>query len=104
MPLDYEKQMDYLKSIIEEQAKHIKDLTARTNEQEATIKDLRALVDELRSLKANLEETLEEMRRQLFGIKSEKTSTKGKKNDELTDEANDANAVGIKSQRTYSNT
>ena len=58
-----------LKMVIETQASRIK-------EQEDTIKELRLMVDELRSLKANLEETLEELRRQIFGIKSEKTSSK----------------------------
>ena len=32
------------------------------------------MIDELRSIKANLEETLEEFRRQIFGVRSEKTS------------------------------
>lgn len=62
---------ELLKMIIETQASRIK-------EQEQTIKELREMVDELRSLKANLEETLEEFRRQFFGIKSEKTSSKSK--------------------------
>ena len=57
-----------LKMVIETQASRIK-------EQEGTIKELRLMVDELRSLKANLEETLEELRRQIFGVKSEKTSS-----------------------------
>ena len=60
-----------LKMIIETQASRIK-------EQENTIKELRKMVDELRSLKANLEETLEEFRRQFFGVKSEKTTSKSK--------------------------
>ena len=60
-----------LKMIIETQASRIK-------EQENTIKELREMVDELRSLKANLEETLEEFRRQFFGVKSEKTTSKSK--------------------------
>ena len=89
MSLDYEKQIDYLNNIIEEQA-------ARINEQAATIEELRALVDELRSLKANLEETLEEMRRQLFGTKSEKSSVKDKTDDELTNEDTDEKTVSIK--------
>ena len=96
MSLDYEKQIDYLNNIIEEQAMHIKEQSARIDEQATTIEELRALVDELRSLKANLEETLEEMRRQLFGVKSEKTSTKDKKNDELTNEDTDAKTASIK--------
>ena len=58
-----------LKMVIETQASRIK-------EQEETIKELRNMVDELRSLKANLEETLEEFRRQFFGVKSEKTTSK----------------------------
>ena len=58
-----------LKMVIEAQASRIK-------EQEETIKELRNMVDELRSLKANLEETLEEFRRQFFGVKSEKTTSK----------------------------
>ena len=58
-----------LKMVIETQASRIK-------EQEETIKELRLMVEELRSLKANLEETLEEFRRQFFGVKSEKTSSK----------------------------
>ena len=60
-----------LKTIIETQASRIK-------EQEETIHELRETVAELRSLKANLEETLEEFRRQFFGVKSEKTSSKSK--------------------------
>ena len=61
----------FLKMVIETQASRIK-------EQENTIKELRKMVDELRSLKANLEETLEEFRRQFFGVKSEKTTSKSK--------------------------
>ena len=61
----------FLKMVIETQASRIK-------EQENTIKELREMVDELRSLKANLEETLEEFRRQFFGVKSEKTTSKSK--------------------------
>ena len=64
-----------LKMVIETQASRIK-------EQEETIKELRLMVDELRSLKANLEETLEEFRRQFFGIKSEKTSSKSASGEE----------------------
>ncbi len=60
-----------LKTIIETQASRIK-------EQEETIHELRKMVAELQSLKANLEETLEEFRRQFFGVKSEKTSSKSK--------------------------
>lgn len=59
---------ELLKMIIETQASRIK-------EQEQTISELREMVSELRSLKANLEETLEEFRRQLFGTKSEKTTS-----------------------------
>ncbi len=40
------------------------------------------MVEELRSLKANLEETLEEFRRQFFGVKSEKTSSKSASGEE----------------------
>jgi transposase len=69
MPIDYEGQIKLLNSIIEQQAKRISD-------QDATIKELRSLINELRCLKANLEETLGEFGRQLFGAKSEKTSTK----------------------------
>lgn len=54
--------------IIETQASRIK-------EQEQTISELREMVRELQSLKANLEEILEEFRRQLFGTKSEKTTS-----------------------------
>ena len=61
----------FLKMVIETQASRIK-------EQENTIRELREMVDELRSLKANLEETLEEFRRQFFGVKSEKTTSKSK--------------------------
>ena len=61
------KENQLLKMVIETQASRIK-------EQEETIKELRLMVDELRSLKANLEETLEEFKRQVFGVKSEKTS------------------------------
>ena len=62
------KENQLLKMVIETQASRIK-------EQEETIKELRLMVDELRSLKANLEETLEEFKRQVFGVKSEKTSS-----------------------------
>ena len=64
-----------LKMVIETQASRIK-------EQEETIKELRLMVEELRGLKANLEETLEEFRRQFFGVKSEKTSSKSSFKDE----------------------
>ncbi len=64
-----------LKMIIEQQA-------ARIKEQDATIKELRLMVDELRSLKANLEETLDEFRRQFFGIKSEKITSRKKEETE----------------------
>ena len=64
-----------LKMIIETQA-------SRIQEQDATIKELRQMVDELRSLKANLEETLEELRRQFFGVRSEKTPREEKSSSE----------------------
>ena len=69
--MSHEDENKLLKMVIETQA-------SRIAEQEATIKELRIMVDELRSLKANLEETLEEFRRQFFGIRSEKTSSKKK--------------------------
>lgn len=62
-----------LKKMVETQA-------SRIMEQENTIRELRETISDLRSLKANLEETLEELRRQFFGIRSEKTST-GRKED-----------------------
>ena len=97
MSLDQENQIDYLNNIIEEQSIHIKDLTARINEQAATIEDLRALVAELRSLKANLEETIEEFRRQLFGVKSEKTTAKNQEKDkETTKEAENTSNIKVK--------
>ena len=65
------EEITHLKTIIDMQASRIK-------EQEETIHELREMVAELRSLKANLEETLEEFRRQFFGVKSEKTSSKSK--------------------------
>ena len=64
--MSYADENALLKMIIETQA-------SRITEQEATIKELRTMVDELRSLKANLEETLEELRRQFFGVRSERT-------------------------------
>ena len=55
--------------------KQINEMQAsRIEEQEKTIEDLRMVIDELRSIKANLEETLEEFKRQIFGVRSEKTS------------------------------
>lgn len=66
------EEIELLKKIIEMQA-------SRIEEQEATIKELRGVVDELRSVKANLEETLEEFKRQFFGVSSEKTSARKKK-------------------------
>lgn len=67
--MSHEDENKLLKMVIETQA-------SRIAEQEATIKELQSMVDELRSLKANLEETLEEFRRQFFGIRSEKISSK----------------------------
>ena len=57
------------------QLKQINEMQAsRIEEQEKTIEHLRMVIDELHSIKANLEETLEEFKRQIFGIRSEKTS------------------------------
>lgn len=52
---------------------YIQSQNERLAEKDAAIADLRRLVEELQTLKANLEETLNEFRRQLFGIRSEKT-------------------------------
>lgn len=61
-----EEQIRLLNMVIETQA-------SRISEQEALISELRDTITELRSLKANLEETINEFRRQLFGVRSEKT-------------------------------
>ena len=65
-----------LKTIIEAQA-------SRIREQEENIHELSKMVAQLQSLKANLEETLEEFRRQFYGVKSEKTSSKSKDDSRL---------------------
>ena len=73
--MSYADENALLKMIIETQA-------SRITEQEASIKELRTMVDELRSLKANLEETLEELRRQFFGVRSERTVAHSKEKEE----------------------
>ena len=70
-----EDELKLTKMIVEMQA-------SRIEEQEATINELRTAIDELRSMKANLEETLEELKRQFFGVSSEKISAR--KNKELS--------------------
>lgn len=65
-----------LKTIIETQA-------SRIREQEENIHELSKMVAQLQSLKASLEETLEEFRRQFYGVKSEKTSSKSKDDSRL---------------------
>lgn len=65
-----------LKTIIETQA-------SRIREQEENIHELSKMVAQLQSLKANLEEALEEFRRQFYGVKSEKTSSKSKDDSRL---------------------
>ena len=70
------EEIKLLKMVIETQA-------SRITEQEATIKELREVIDELRSVRANLEETIDEIKRQIFGISSEKTASK-KKDEEST--------------------
>ena len=78
------EEIELLKKIIEMQA-------SRIEEQEATIRELRLVVDELRSVKANLEETLEEFKRQFFGVSSEKTSARKKKEVSGTEETKKVN-------------
>ena len=75
MPVNIEEHIRLLEAMVEQQKLYIQSQDARILEQEQTIAQLRALVDELRLLKAGLEETLEEFKRQLFGVKSEKTKT-----------------------------
>ena len=75
MPVNIEEHIRLLEAMVEQQKMYIQSQDARILEQEQTIAQLRALVDELRLLKAGLEETLEEFKRQLFGVKSEKTKT-----------------------------
>lgn len=65
-----------LKTIIETQA-------SRIRKQEENIHELSKMAAQLQSLKANLEETLEEFRRQFYGVKSEKTSSKSKDDSHL---------------------
>lgn len=71
-----EEQIKLMQIIIEQQKAYIQVQDARMAEKDTTIADLRKLVDELQSLKINLEETLNELRRQFFGIHSEKTSAR----------------------------
>lgn len=75
MPVSTDEYIRPQGETIEQLKQHIQSQDARILEQEQTIAQLRALVDELRLLKAGMEETLEEFKRQLFGIKSEKTKT-----------------------------
>lgn len=74
-----EEQIRLMQAMMEQQKAYIQMQEARMAEKDATIADLRKLVDELQSIKANLEETLREIRRQFFGISSEKTSDSSKK-------------------------
>lgn len=76
--MGFNEQLRLMQAIIEQQKAYIQMQEARMAEKDATIADLRKLVDELQSLKANLEETLKELRRQFFGISSEKTSAASK--------------------------
>jgi len=75
MPVNADEYIRLQGETIKRMEAHIQSQDARILEQEQTIADLRSLVDELRLLKAGLEETLEEFKRQLFGVKSEKTKT-----------------------------
>ena len=76
--MSFSEQIRLMQDIIEQQKAYIQMQEARMAEKDATIADLRKLVGELQSLKANLEETLKELRRQFFGISSEKTSATDK--------------------------
>lgn len=77
--MGFNEQFQLMQAIIEQQKAYIQMQEARMAEKDATIAELRKLVDELQSLKANLEETLKELRRQFFGISSEKTSASSKR-------------------------
>lgn len=77
-----EQQMKLLQTVVEQQQAyiqaqnaHMAEKDARMAEKDATIAELRKLVDELQLLRVNLEETLRELKRQLFGISSEKISS-----------------------------
>lgn len=76
--MDQSEAILLLKAMLEQQKEFIRLLETRLKEKDATIADLRKAVEELSSLKANLEETLAELRRQFFGVRSEKTSAKAK--------------------------
>jgi len=76
--MDSEQQIKLQQEIIERLKAYIQAQETRMAEKDATIADLRKLVDELQSLKANLEETLYELRRQFFGVRSEKTPSPDK--------------------------
>ena len=76
--MSFNEQFQLMQAIIEQQKAYIQMQEARIAEKDATITELRKLVDELQSLKTNLEETLKELRRQFFGISSEKTSATDK--------------------------
>ena len=60
----------------------IETMEARIKEQEKHQEQLLDTIDELRSVIANLEETIEELRRQIFGVRSEKASKKAKEPEE----------------------
>lgn len=76
--MDSEQQIKLQQEIIEHLKAYIQAQETRMAEKDATIAGLRKLVDELQSLKANLEETLYELRRQFFGVRSEKTPSPDK--------------------------
>lgn len=75
-----------LKMIIETQDARLKD-------QEKYQEQLLATIDDLRSVVANLEETISELRRQIFGIRSEKTSREPKKTEEPQEEGKSITVV-----------
>ena len=72
-PEGLREQNQLLQKMLEQQKSYIEMQEKRIAEKDAAIADLRRLVDGLQPLKANLLETLAELRRQFFGVASEKT-------------------------------
>lgn len=81
-----DQQIEQLKKMLALQTDMVEQLKKQMDEKDATILELRKIIDEMRSVKAGLEETLEEFRRNLFGVRSEKTQ-KNKDSEQTPEEA-----------------
>ena len=94
--MDKDDQIRMMQEIIEQQKQNTRLMEERLAEKDETIAELRKLITELQSMKANLEETLEEFRRQLFGVRSEKTKRKKDSGDEGKEDLEGTGTVQVK--------